>query len=181
MPIFSEEQRIVAGKSVFNNPGFRYVTYAIIALLLSIVNVLFVPLIAVGGVTPDLVLILGIMIALKEGQLVGLFAAFGCGLVFDAVSADVLGTNALAKILAVFVAGYFYSENQTQQIIGSYRFLLIVMLCAVIHNLVYYFFYVQPTDIDFFVFFMKFGLASSLYTTVIAIIPMLVIERKKRY
>ncbi|MFA6572527.1 MAG: rod shape-determining protein MreD [Bacteroidota bacterium] len=151
----------------------RYIYYAIAALLLSVINVLILDFIAIGTFTPDFILILCVWIALSEGQFVGIFAAFACGILFDVISHDVIGTNALAKTVVGFVAGFFYRENKSNLIIGSYRFILITLLCAVIHNLIYYFFYIKPTEISFIPFFLKYGLASSLYTTVFAVLAML--------
>lgn len=181
MALFREENTLITDRPVLNNPRLRYVMYAIVILLTSVIHVLFIRFITVGGVAPDLLLIACIWIALLEGQMVGLLMAFAAGLLFDIVSADVLGTNALAKILAVFVAGYFYKEKLAQRVLGTYRFLFIVLLCSFIHNVAYFFFYIQPTDIDFLTFFLQYGIATTLYTTVIAIVPMLVMARKSEY
>lgn len=162
-------------------PALRYVAYAIIALLLAVIHVLGLNLIAVAGVTPDLLLILTVWIAVTEGQFAGQFAGFGCGLLFDIVSADVMGTNALAKAIAGFIAGYFYKEEEGRELAGSYKFLLIVLLCAFIHNLIYFFFYIRPTEIPFLLFFLKYGVASTLYTTVAAIFPMLIKSRRRSW
>jgi len=166
-------------KIVFNlgqknrSRGIRYIYYVIAALLLSVINILVLDFIAVGTFTPDFMLILCVWIALTEGQFVGIFAAFLCGLLFDIVSHDVIGTNALAKTVVGFVAGWFYRENKANVIIGSYRFIIIVFICALVHNLIYSFFYIKATDISLVPFFMKNGIASSLYTTVFAVLAML--------
>lgn len=161
------------------NPALRFVAYGVIAMVLSVVHVVFLRFVSVSSVTPDLLLILTVWIALSEGQFVGLFAGFLSGLLFDAVSADVLGTNALAKTFAGFAAGYFFKEGFAMQTIGSYRFLLIVSFCAFVHNLIYFFFYVRPMQISFGEHFLIYGIATTLYTTVAAVFPMLVVNRKK--
>lgn len=162
-----------------SNPALRFITYSVIALLLSVVHVVFLRFIAVSSVTPDLLLIFTVWIALTEGQFTGMFAGFLCGLLFDVVSADVLGSNALAKTLAGFAAGYFFRPAGAMLILGSFRFLLIVAISAAIHNLAYYFFYVQPMQISFWAFFLKYGVATTLYTTVAAVFPMLYINRSR--
>lgn len=181
MPLFRNENTLLTEQSPFSNANIRYITYAIIALLLSVVHVLLIRFIAVAAVTPDLLLILCVWIAVYEGQMTGLLAAFGAGVIFDFVSADVPGTNALAKILAVFIAGYFYKENRQKKILGSYQFLVIIVTCAFIHNLVYFFFYLQPMEMSFWKFFIRYGVATTLYTTVIASIPMLIMARKSEF
>src|SRR5688500_1969285 len=118
--------------------------YAAIALLLCLVQ-LNLGLVAVENVTPDLLVIFVAFIALRDGQFIGLIAGFVVGLLFDIISSDIMGTNALAKMIAAFVAGYFYDEQLTlQEAVGSFRFLGVIALASVVHNVIYYFFYVQP-------------------------------------
>ena len=154
-------------------PQMRFVIYAIIALIVTVFSVVFLQLISVGGVGPDLLLILCVWVALSEGQYAGMLFGFGVGLIYDITSPDVLGSNALAKTGASFVAGYFYSELRLSKNLSSVRFLSIIVLCAFVHNLIYFFLYIQPTEISFVSFFVKNGVASTLYTTVLAIAPML--------
>ncbi|MCX6140500.1 MAG: rod shape-determining protein MreD [Candidatus Kapabacteria bacterium] len=161
------------------NPALRFVAYAVIALLLNVIQVVFLRFVAVSSVTPDLLLILIVWIGIVEGQFTGMIAGFLCGLLFDVVSADVLGSNALAKTAAGFVAGYFWRENFSLQTLGSYRFLFLVALSGGVHNLLYYFFYVRPMQISFGMFFLKYGVATTLYTTVAAVFPMLYVNRRK--
>lgn len=151
----------------------RYLKYAIIALLLSVAHIVLIDLIEVGGFTPDLMLILTVWIALSEGRLKGIVAGFFIGLLFDIVSADVIGTNALSKTIAAFIAGSFFKEGQTARTIGSLKFLTIVFVCSIFHNLVYFFFYIKLSELSYFSFFFKYGLAISFYTTVFAIFAML--------
>jgi rod shape-determining protein MreD len=174
-------------KLVLDIPGskksitLRFIYYGIVALVLAVIKVVLLDLIAVSSITPDLILILVVWIALKEGQFVALFAGFTCGLLFDIVSIDVIGTNALTKTIVGLIAGWFYKENQADFTIGSFRFLGIVFLCSVVHNLVYNVFYIRPSQIDFATFFLKYGLATSLYTTVIAVFPMFIKQRRKGF
>ncbi|MBU3741408.1 MAG: rod shape-determining protein MreD [Candidatus Kapabacteria bacterium] len=161
------------------NPALRFVTYGVIAMVLSVLHVVFLRFVAVSSVTPDLLLILTVWISLVEGQFVGMFAGFACGILFDVVSADVLGSNALAKTAAAFVAGYFWKEGFSMETIGSYKFLVITAVSGLVHNLLYFFFYVKPMQISFPMFFLTYGVATTLYTTVAAVFPMLVVNRKK--
>jgi rod shape-determining protein MreD len=162
-------------------PLITLMRYAAVALLLLLVQ-LHLGYIAVESVTPDLLVIFAVFIALREGQFVGQIAGFVVGLLFDIISSDIMGTNALSKMLAAFVAGYFFDEQLTlHEAVGSFRFLGIIILSSVIHNIVYYFFYVQPTDLSFWSFFGRNGIASALYTTVVAAFVMLVAARKKSW
>ncbi len=149
-----------------------------LAVLLSLAHLLVVRFIGIGGVTPDLLLILVVWITLSTGQLPGTIAGFLVGLLMDGLTGDVLGTNALAKTVAAFAAGYFFNENKITLTLGRYPALLITLLCALIHNLIYYFFHVRYAEITMNTFITKYGVASALYTTVLAIAPMLITARR---
>ncbi len=162
-------------------PYMQFLWYAIAGLILLLMQ-LNLGYIAVENVTPDLLVVLTVFIAIREGQFTGMLAGFLLGLIFDLISSDIIGTNALSKMLAGFIAGYFFNEQlSVQDSIGNFRFLGIVAIAALAHNIVYFFFYVQPTDLSFVSFFLRSGIAASLYTTVIAALVMLVGARKQRW
>jgi len=154
--------------------------YAITGLVLLLVQMVL-GYVAVENITPDLLLILVVYIAIREGQFTGLIAGFALGILFDILSSGIIGTNALAKMIGAFVAGYFYVEGRPiQEAVGTFRFLGIVALSALIHNLIFYFFFTQPSDLNFVTFFLRSGIASALYTTVLAALVMLAAARKQR-
>ena len=162
-------------------PYMNYLWYTVAGLILLLVQ-LNLGYIAVESITPDLLVILTVFIALREGQFAGEIAGFLLGLLFDLISSDIIGTNALSKMLAGFIAGYFFNQQLSiQDAVGSFRFLGIVAISALAHNIVYYFFYVQPTDLSFTKFFLRNGIAASLYTAVVSVIIMLVAARKQRW
>ncbi len=151
----------------------KYSIYAVAFVLLAVAQIALIDLIAVEGLTPDLILILCVWVALSEGKFEGMIAAFIFGLLFDVFSMDVLGSNALAKTTAALAAGFFFNENKIEQNLGGYKFLIIVFVASIVHNLIYFFLYIKFSQLSFFPFFFKYGLAISFYTTVVAIIPML--------
>ncbi len=155
------------------NPQMRFLVYSLAALLLTVVSLVFLNFLAIGGVSPDVLLILCVWVALSEGQFAGMLFAFAVGMIFDIASNDVLGTNALAKIMAAFVAGYFFNEKKVNETIGGVKFLVVVTISGLTHNLIYYFLYIRPSEISFTGFFLKYGIAFTLYTTVLSIVPML--------
>lgn len=159
------------------HPQMRFVVYAIVALFLTLLNVVFVQLIAVEGVAPNLLLLMCVWVSLAEGQFAGMLFAFGIGMIFDIATSDVIGQNGLAMTLAGFVAGYFYNESRTRTNLGTPRFIFITALASLLYFLVYFTLYIQPSEITFTNFAIKNILASTLYTTVFALIPMLIYAR----
>lgn len=159
----------------------NYLWYAIAGLILLLVQ-LNLGYIAVESITPDLLVVLTVFIALREGQFTAQLTGFVLGLLFDVISSDIIGTNALSKMLAGFVAGYFYNEQLSiADSIGGFRFLGVIALATLVHNIVYFFFQVQHTDLTFTGFFLRYGFAATLYTTVVSVVVMLVAARKQRW
>lgn len=150
----------------------RFIYYTIIALIISILQVSVLEFISVSSITPDLLTILIVWIALVEGRLWILFAAFSYGIIFDFLSNDLIGMNALTKTIVAFVAGFFYKEGKSNKLLATLKFPLIVLICSIFHNLVYFMFYINPSDASYIQMTIINGLAGSLYTTVISLFPM---------
>jgi len=64
-----------------------------------------VPSWSVGGVTPDLPLILTTLVALRRGPEAGCLVGFAAGLLQDATGGGLLGVQALSRALAGFAMG----------------------------------------------------------------------------
>ncbi len=162
-----------------NSQVQRYLVYGLLAIVLSLVQFSLLNFVEVQGITPDLLLILCVWISVREGRFAGTVAGFLIGLTLDIVSFDLVGINAFTKTIAGFVAGSFHKEGKEMMILHGLKFLLIVFISSFIHNLIYFFFYIKLSNLTFLSFFMKYGVAFSFYTTVFAVIPMLV-KRKER-
>lgn len=152
------------------------IIYFFVALALAFLQTGLLSFISIKDITPDLMLILIVWIALKHGQFVGLIAGFVCGLMLDVISLDVIGTNALSKTVAAYLAGFFYKEDKI--LTGDMRFLGIVALSSIVNNLIYFFFYLKASDLAFLPFFMKYGLGMAIYTIAFATLPMIFAMRK---
>jgi len=156
----------------------RTIKYLLISLLLVIVQTTIARLLSLEGITPDLLVVWLVYLALTEGQLRASVWGFGIGLCLDLISGDFLGLSALTKTLCAFVTGYFYNENKTQMTLGSYRFLLIVLLGGLFHSLTYFLIFTLGTDISFWRVVFQLGLTTTLYTATVSLIPMFAFSRK---
>ena len=87
-----------------------------------------------GGTTIDLVLIVVVYIAIKSGAVTGLLAGTAAGLIQDSLSSGVLGIGGLAKTIVGFLAGML----GTQFIVTAPlpRFVLLVM-ATVLHAAIF--------------------------------------------
>ena len=145
------------------NTYLKLIYYALATLLICVLQLSFSYLISIYGVTPDLLILLVIWVTLFEGKLYGLIFAFSVGILFDFLSMNVVGVNALTKTIVAYLAGFFYQEKEFWNIIRSNKFFLICFLATLLHNIVYYFIMVELTDSIFAIYF-KFVIGSTIYT-----------------
>jgi rod shape-determining protein MreD len=71
----------------------------------ALVQCTVVPVVGVGGIVPDVPVILTVLLALRYGSEAGCLTGFALGLAQDAVAGGPLGLHALSKALLGFVAG----------------------------------------------------------------------------
>jgi rod shape-determining protein MreD len=156
----------------------RHLRSALIALVLFVLQTVFVPFMMLGGVVPDLLLIWVVYTALRRGQVEAMVAGFAVGLLQDVTTTQFFGLAALAKTLAGFTAGYFFNENRTAQTLGSYRFLLIVATASIVQNLIYFAIFFQGADVPVVPTTLHFTLATTFYTTAVGLLAMFAFSRK---
>jgi rod shape-determining protein MreD len=119
-----------------------------------------------------------VYIAIKEGQLTGTIWGFIIGLMFDLSSGSFTGLSAMTKTIAGFTAGYFFDEDKAPLTLGSYRFVLTVLFVSLIHNTIYFIILTRGSDIGLLKAIFQIGLATSFYTSAVALLPMFVFGRK---
>lgn len=165
---------IFESRSPFKNPIFRVTSYLFLIAIISIFQSYFLEFLSIGLFKPNLILILVVWISLFESRLFGILAGFISGLLLDTLTPDVLGSNSMFLSLVGFISGSFFNEEKVFRNLTSSRFLLVTFLSSVIYNLVYYFFYQDFKSFTLSSYFTQNVLISTIYTIVIAIIPMLV-------
>lgn len=148
----------------------KYVKYFAILLALIIVQKTLIWLISLSSlnITPDLVLISVVYISVSEGKIFGSITGFIAGLTIDLISGSFLGLMALSYAVAGFVAGGFYSEGE--KFLSKINFLIIIFICSIISNLIYYVIYFQGLSLNFIEIFTKYILTTSTYTTIVSIV-----------
>jgi rod shape-determining protein MreD len=151
-----------------------------VSLLFVVLHTTLARYVTIGTAIPDVVLIWVVYVALTRNQLTGTVVGFACGLLFDLMSGQdgMLGLAALCKTLAGFLAGYFHSENKTEQTLTTWRFVLIVGAAALLHDAIYFLIFLQGTDVGWSRALALHGAPSTLYTTALAVVPMVVFRRK---
>ncbi len=156
----------------------RTIRYLFISLILIVVQTTLLRFLSLEGIVPDILIIWIAYIAVQEGQLAGTLWGFAIGLMFDFAVGNFIGLSALAKTIAGFTGGYFTSETKNPLTLASYRFLIVILVVSIVHNVVYFAIFTQGTDIGFLRAILEFGLATAFYTTILSLLPMFFFARK---
>jgi rod shape-determining protein MreD len=155
-----------------------YIRSALIVIGLVLLQTTFIPFISLSGYLPDLFILYLVYIALRRGQIEATISGFIIGLLQDIIAIKFFGLAALSKTVAGFAAGYFFNENTTEQTLGSYRYLLLVGMCSIVHNFVYFAIFFQGSENTIFFSTLESTLGTTLYTCIIGILPMFFFSRK---
>ena len=155
-----------------------YIRSALVVIGLLLLQTTFLPFIALGGYLPDLFILYLVYIALRRGQIEATISGFIIGLLQDIITPQFFGLAALSKTIAGFVAGYFFNENTAEQTLGSYRYVLLVALCSVVHDLLYFIIFLQGTGGSVFISTIEYTMGMTLYTCIISVLPMFFYSRK---
>jgi rod shape-determining protein MreD len=156
----------------------RHFKYFLFALLLMIIQTKVMSVFSLEGITPDLLLIWLIYVAIKNGQLTATVWGFAIGIMFDMATGNFIGLSALSKTIAGFIAGYFYNENKATMTLGSYRFVIIVLLTSFVHNAIYFTAFTRGSEIGLWRAIFLYGLATTFYTAAVTLLPMFIFARK---
>ncbi|MBI5404502.1 MAG: rod shape-determining protein MreD [Ignavibacteriae bacterium] len=156
----------------------KFTKYFVILFVLILIQKTLIWLISLSAynITPDLVLIALVYIAVSEGKIFGSVTGFIAGFTIDLVSGSFLGLTALAYSVTGFAAGGFRTEGD--KYLTKLNFLIVIFLGSMISNFIYYLIYFQGLSLNFIEIFSKYILTTSTYTTLVSVIY-IIFPRKK--
>ncbi|MBR9974670.1 MAG: rod shape-determining protein MreD [Bacteroidetes bacterium] len=161
-------------------PNVRRMLAALgLLLFLAMLQSTIVPLIAISGAIPSLLLIGTVFVSLREGQMTAMIASFPAGILVDAYSSGLVGITALGLVVTAFAAGFFHDEEKASMLVRSPQAVAIMLPASLLFHTIYVFSYFQTLDIHFLPLFLRYVLGASLYTTVLSVIPVLIIARRR--
>ncbi|MBN1594365.1 rod shape-determining protein MreD [candidate division FCPU426 bacterium] len=133
----------------------------VFALTAVVLQTTLVPVVAVGGIAPDLVFLLVIFLALQRQSTLGIWAAFILGLLQDIGGGGLIGLQAMLLLtlayLAVYLRKKFFQENYLSQI-------LIIVLFTFLHQFLTFFWMNTLLDTGFaFNRWLLMALGMSIY------------------
>jgi rod shape-determining protein MreD len=158
----------------------RIVFYIVLSLLFVVVDSTLVKFLSIATIVPDIVVVWIVYIAIRDGQIAGTTAGFFLGLATNMMGSteSMLGLAALAKTFAGFTAGYFHNDNKTYQTLGGYQLIVIVAICSLVHNILYFIIFLQGSGIGWIQSVLSYGIPTTAYTAAIALLPMFAFARK---
>jgi len=135
---------------------------------------------AINSVSPQLVILFVVYVALREGQLLGMCNGFIAGFFHDLLVTHFLGLTSFIAVIASLVAGFFYKESDVELAAKTFNFTWIASLSLFISE-----FAALPIiasgELNYLYVFLKFTLGTTIYTSVFAMIIVFVNGRKSRY
>lgn len=137
---------------------------------LLLIQTTILPIIAINGIVPDLVIILLIFYSMRLGQIYGTILGFLYGFLFDMITGSLLGSTMISLTVAGFIAGYFSNENKRHIYFNNYFFVLIVIMCATINFVLNSFFSSAELNTNLIHLFLNQGIFPALYTSVISLL-----------
>jgi len=152
---------------------------SIIVVVLIAIQLTLIPLVSIKGIIPDLIVIYVVIFSLRNGQLKGPFFGFLVGLFFDLFSGGLLGSAMFAKTLAGFIAGYFYKEDDEEDIFSnSVLFTSIIFTSALIDSFFYAFLGSAEVELNLLGLIFTNGIFPAIYTAMIGLAYSLLVRKK---
>lgn len=135
---------------------------------------------SVGMVSPQLVVLFVVYLALREGQLFGMGGGFTIGLLNDLLATHFIGYTSFIGVVAGFVAGFFYKESDVEIAAKNFSFAWISAITLGVTQLAALPI-IASGELNYFYVFLKFTVGTTIYTSLFAMIVVFVNGRKTRY
>ena len=139
------------------------------ALLVAVfLQIMIAPYIAIGGVSPNFLMIVAIIMALVEGPNTGTVLGFTAGLLFDFLGDGPVGPMALVLAIAGYIAGLIHENLFAEGWLLPVAIIAVATFISEILYMVVVLF--LGTQTSFWGAFVGIVLPSTLYNAVIATI-----------
>lgn len=140
-----------------------------------------IPLVAVEGIAPDLLIILLVFYTINNGQIFGTVLGAVYGFLFDLFTGSLIGSAMMSKLLAGFIAGYFSSETKRDNYLKPFNFLLIVFLAALVNSVTFSFFSALDLNVTIFNLLFNHAFLPAIFTAVIGIFLIFFYPKRKAF
>ena len=144
-----------------NRSIWKYILFIGVSLLFQVTVVQYIEIL---NWRPDLVLILLVMFSIQYGAVSGSTAGFFSGLLSDLLSGHLLGVGVLSKAITGFIAGSMVSVFPDKS-----RFLITLIICGFIHNLLYFFVTTLGSDFSWRLLIFVYTVPNLFYTALVGL------------
>lgn len=167
--------------TILNTLWKRTLLYFLLFFILSAVQINFLDIIKIYDFIPDILLILIVWITLREGVYFGLIMAFFAGVIHDSIALNPYGLTALCYIIPAFVLKFFKSKENYQKDLFTLRFLVFTFISTLLSSFLKVLLTMNIFTEDIEIYFVQQILGISIYTSIIALFPILINLRPRRY
>ncbi len=140
----------------------QYAALVVVALLFQST---VVPYLQIGRWKPDLLLVVVVFISIQRGPIWGTTAGFVVGLLGDLLSAQLIGSGALVKSVAGFLAARLSPLFDARS-----QFLFTLLLVSFVHDLSYFFLNTLGQNISWNRIVFVFTIPNVFYTVLVGML-----------
>lgn len=156
----------------------RKFTTVILILFCFVIQVTLLPAISLGGITPNLLVILTASVGFTRGDMPGMIVGFFCGLFADISYGDMIGFYALLLAYIGFVNGkfcrIFYPEDVKLPVA------LIIVSDLTYEMITYIMLFLLRGRLDFLYYLVRIIFPQAIYTIVLTLLvyPLLLLGNR---
>ena len=146
----------------------RKVAEIILILLFYLIQVTFGNAIGIGGITPNLLIILPVLFGFFKGRNEGMLVGFLSGVMYDHFFSSLFGFSALVFVYIGYFSGIFYKEYEKVEVLIP---LAMIMASDFVFEFLSYignFLLHNRLNVDFFL--RRFIMPEVVYTLVVALV-----------
>lgn len=146
----------------------KIIIVAILIILGFFLQTSIFPFLSINGVTPNIILVLVVSVAIMNGSMTAMIVGFICGLLIDIMYGGALGIYACFYMCLGYINGYFHVLFFAE---ANFSLPILVFVNELIyHILTYLVFFLPQQKWNIWFYFKKTIAIEVLYTTIISLI-----------
>jgi len=143
------------------------------SFIVFVLQVTLVHSVTVAGASPDLLMIMLVVLVIDRDPITGIIAGFLLGFLQDLGNASFLGMNALAKAIVGYGIAKYGREFLPDNIL--FRGLLVFAACL-INDIITLHIATSFDSVEVIVAFFRYSILSAVYTALLAVLVMQIID-----